>query len=65
MNNQIIIYLIKHNRSYTKPMYRELRAKEQGLSLNKFRKLLYQMSINDEIVCNVETETDLPYWSSK
>ncbi len=46
-------------------MYRELRAKEQGLSLNKFRKLLYQMSINDEIVCNVETETDLPYWSSK
>ena len=65
MNNQIITYLINHSKSYTKPMYRELRAKEQGLSLNKFRKLLYQMSLNDEIVYNVETETDLPYWSSK
>ena len=37
---------------------------EQAFEIN-INGEIKSLSRNDEIVCNVETETDLPYWSSK
>ena len=65
MEYEIKEYLEVYKRSYTKPMYRQLRAKDKGLSLNEFRKLLYRMSLDGKIRFNVETYTDLPHWSNK
>ena len=53
-------YLNKFKNVYTKTLYKTLRIKEKGLSLNKFRGMLYRMEDNGKLQRNDEA---LPYWN--
>lgn len=64
MEKLIVDYLNKYGKGYTKPLYRELRVKDRGYSLNEFRNILFTMSVNKLICYNKETKVNLPYWSS-
>ena len=55
-------YLSKHNKAYTKTLYRIVGGKSSGYSLNKFRKYLQTLEDQNFIVYISETETSLPYW---
>ena len=44
MDKQLVLnYLRTYSFSYIRPMYRSLRVKSKGMSLNKFRKFLKDM----------------------
>jgi hypothetical protein len=53
-------YLNKFQNVYTKTLYKTLRIKEKGLSLNKFRGVLYKMEDSGKLQRNGEA---LPYWN--
>lgn len=53
-------YLNKFKNVHTKTLYKTLRIKEKGLSLNKFRGMLYKMEDSGKLQCNGEA---LPYWN--
>ena len=53
-------YLTKFKNVYTKTLYKALRIKEKGLSLNKFRELLYKL----EDIGKIQRHgAILPYWN--
>ena len=45
-------YLNKFKNVYTKTLYKTLRIKEKGLSLNKFRSMLYKMEDSGKLQRN-------------
>ena len=60
----VVLHLSKYEKAYTKPMYKQYEVKKQyGLSLNKFRGVLFQMHLDGKIKFNCETDSTLPFWS--
>lgn len=57
----IVEYLTKFKNVYSKTLYKALRIKIKfGLSLNKFRDILYQMYLRGVITKDGDV---LPYWN--
>ena len=66
LDQSVMLHLSKYEKAYTKQMYKQHEVKKQhGLSLNKFREMLFQMHLGGKIKFNQETDSNLPYWSSK
>lgn len=64
LEQNITLHINKYEQAYTKPMYRQHKVKKQyGLSLNKFRKMLFQMHLDGKIKHNCGTGSTLPFWS--
>ena len=64
LDQSVMLHLSKYEKAYTKQMYKQHEVKKQhGLSLNKFREMLFQMHLDGKIKYNCETGSTLPFWS--
>lgn len=57
---QIVIkHISTQGKVFIRPMYKTLRIKRFGLSLNKFRKLLQSLEKEGKLI---EVKSDCPHW---
>ena len=60
LQQEVIEYLTKWNNVYTKTMYRTLKVKDRGVTLNVFRGMLRYLEKQEKIKQEGNT---LPYWN--
>lgn len=60
LQQEVIEYLTKWNNVYTKTMYRALKVKDRGVTLNAFRGMLRYLEKQEKIK---QEGNILPYWN--
>lgn len=60
LQQEVIEYLTKWNNVYTKTMYRALKVKDRGVTLNVFRGMLRYLEKQEKIK---QEGNILPYWN--
>ena len=60
LQQEVIEYLTKWNNVYTKTMYRALKVKDRGVTLNTFRGMLRYLEKQEKIK---QEGNILPYWN--